>query len=63
MLRFDKKNASKVKNTLLQWILKNILENLMFERTEKFIIVNSCEMDFMKTIVILVKVDEKYNGK
>ena len=57
MLRSEKKNASKVKNTLLQWILKNILENLMFRRTVRFIMVDSCKMYFMKGIVIVVNVD------
>ena len=61
MLRSEKKNASKVKNTLLQWILKNILENLMFQRTVRFIMVDSCKMNFMKGIVIVVNVDETDN--
>ena len=61
MLRSEKKNASKVKNTLLQWILKNILENLMFQRTARFIMVDSCKINFMKGIVIVVNVDEKDN--
>ena len=43
-----------MENTLLQWILQNILENQKFQRIVKF-------MDFMKGIVILVKVDEMYN--
>ena len=38
---------------LLQWNLQNILENLAFKRTAKFIEI--------KGIVILVKVDEMYN--
>ena len=61
MLRSEKKNASKVKNTLLQWILKNILENLMFQRIVRFIMVDSCKMNFMKGVVIVVNVDEKDN--
>ena len=61
MLRSEKKNTSKVKNTLLQWILKNILENLMFQRTVRFIMVDSCKMNFMKGVVIVVNVDEKDN--
>ena len=49
---------SKVDNTLLEWILQNILEN---QRIAKFIMVHFYERDFMKGIVILVKVDEMYN--
>ena len=33
----------------------------MFWRIAKFIMVDFFEMDFMKDIVILVKVDEMYN--
>ena len=36
-----------VKNTLLQWILQNILENQTFQGIAKFIIVDFYEMDFM----------------
>ena len=62
MLCFDqKKDISKVKNTLLQWIFQNILENQTFQKIVKFIMVDSYEMDFMKAIVILVKEDEAYN--
>ena len=57
MLCFDKKGTSKVKNTLLQWIFQNILEDV----SENIIKVDSYEMDFMKGIFILVKVDEMYN--
>ena len=46
---------------MLQWILQNILENQTFQRTAKFIMTDFYEMDFMKGIVILVKVDEMYN--
>ena len=49
----SKKDIRKKKKTLLQWILLNILENLAFNRTEKFIEI--------KGVVILVKVDEMYN--
>ena len=56
-----KKDRSKVKNTLLQWILQNILENQMFQRIVKFIWLISTKTDFIKGIVILVKVDEMYN--
>ena len=48
MLCFDKKkDTSKVKNTLLQWILQNILENQTFQRIAKFI-VWSISLNFMK---------------
>ena len=46
-----KKDTSKVKNILLQWILKNILENQTFQRIAKFIMVDSYEMDFMKVLL------------
>ena len=45
-----------MKNTLLQWILKNI-----FQRIGKFIMADFHEKGFMKGIAILVKVDEMYN--
>ena len=49
----------KVKNTLLPWILQNILEN---QRTaKKFIMADFYEMNFIKGIAILAKVDEMYN--
>ena len=38
----------KGKNTLLQRILQNILENQTFQRTEKFIMTDFYEIDFMK---------------
>ena len=61
MLCFDfKKDISKVKNTLLKWILENISENQTFQRTQKFIMTDFYEMDFMKEIIILIKVDEMY---
>ena len=61
MLCFDfKKDISKVKNTLLKWILQNISENQTFQRTQKFIMTDFYEMDFMKGIIILIKVDEMY---
>ena len=41
--------------------MQNILENQTFQRIAKFIMVDFYEMDFMKGIVILVKVDEMYN--
>ena len=50
-----------MKNTLLQWTLQNVLENQTFHRVVKFSMVESYETDFMKVIVILVKVDEIYN--
>ena len=46
-----KKDTSKVKNILLQWILKNILENQTFQIIAKFIMVDSYEMDFMKVLL------------
>ena len=55
---WSKKDSSKVKNRLLQWIFQNILENQTFRRIAKFIMVDSYETDFMKGNVILVKVDE-----
>ena len=55
-----KKDISKVKNTLLKWILQNISENQTFQRTSMFIMADFYEMDFMKGIVILVNVDEMY---
>ena len=54
----DKKDTSDLKNALLQWILQSILENQTFQRIAKFIMVDSYEMDFIKGIVILVKVDD-----
>ena len=47
---WSKKDSSKVKNTLLQWSLKNI-----------FIMMDSYKMDFMEGNVIIVKVGEMYN--
>ena len=53
------KDMWKVKNTLLPWILQNILEN---QRTaKKFIMADFYEMNFIKGIAILAKVDEMYN--
>ena len=56
------KDISKVESTLLQWILKNILENQTFQRIAKFIMADFYEINFMKGIVILVKVDEMYKN-
>ena len=61
MLFWLEKDRSKVENTLLQWILQNILEDQMFQRMAKFIMVDNYKMDFMKGIVILVKVDKMCN--
>ena len=47
-----------MENTLVQWILQNILENHTFQRIPKFIMADFYEIDFMKGIVILVKADE-----
>ena len=55
------KDISRAENTLLQWILQNILQNQMLQRPTDFIMANFYEMDFIKDIVILVKVDEMYN--
>ena len=60
MLFWLEKRISKVENTLLQWILQNIFGNQTFQRIVKFIMADFCEMDFMRDIVILVKVDEMY---
>ena len=56
-----KKDISKVKNTMLQWILQNIWEDQTFQRIAKFMMTDSYEMDFMIGIVTLVKVDEIHN--
>ena len=50
-----------MENTSLQCILQNILENQTFQRTEKFIMTDFYEMNFMKGIAILVKVDDMYD--
>ena len=42
-----------MKNTLLHWILQNILENQSFHKAVKFSMINSYKMDFMKGIAIL----------
>ena len=61
MLWLDlKKDISTAKNTLFKQILQNISENQTFQRTAKFAMADFYEMDFMKGIVILVKVDEMY---
>ena len=39
---------SKVKSTLLKWMLQNISENETFQRTAKFIMADFYKMDFMK---------------
>ena len=55
---WSNKDTSKVKNTLLQWILQNILENQTFQRIANLIMVDFYKIDFIKGIFILVKVDE-----
>ena len=50
-----------MENTLLQWILQNILENQTFHRIAKFIMADLYKMDFMKGTVILIKLDEMLN--
>ena len=57
----SKKDTPKVKNTLLQWILQNILKNQAFQRIANFIMINFYEMNLMKGNVILVDVDQMYN--
>ena len=58
---WSEKDISKVGNTLLRWILQNILENQAFQRIAKFIMADFYEIDFIKGIVILLKVDEMHN--
>ena len=55
-----KRNIKDEKNTLLQWIMKNILENEPFQRIVKFIIW-SISMKWTSWKVLVVKVDEIYN--
>ena len=50
-----------MENTLLQWILQNILENQTFQRIAKFIMADFYKMGFIKGSVVLVKVDQMYN--
>ena len=56
-----KKDMWKMKNILLKCISHNIFENQTFQRTWKFIMADFYEMDFMKCIVISVKVVEMYS--
>ena len=49
------KDISKVENTLLQWIVQNVLEHQTFQTIAKFILVDFYEMDFMTGIEILSK--------
>ena len=49
-----KKDKSKFKNILLQWILLNILGNQTFQKKAMLIMVDSYELDFMKGNVILI---------
>ena len=60
MIRFKKRHINS-ENTLLKWILLNISENQTFQGTAKFTMADFYEMDFMKGIVIFVKVDEMYS--
>ena len=39
---WSKKGSSKMKNTLLRWILQNMLENQTFQRIAKLVMVDSC---------------------
>lgn len=59
--KYRYKDIWKVKNILLQRILQNILKSHTFQKTGKFIMAHFYKMDFMKSIAILVKVDEKLN--
>ena len=52
------KDISKVENTLFQWFFQNILESQ--DENRKYYHADFYEMDFMKGVVILVKVDEMY---
>ena len=63
MLCFDKKRHIKGEKyiTPLDFAEKKIMGNLTFQRISNFIMVDSYEMDFMNSIVTLVKVDEIYN--
>ena len=46
---------------LLKWILQNISEKQTFQRTAKFIVNGFSEIDVMKRIAIIIKVDEMFN--
>ena len=46
---------------LLKWILQNISEKQTFQRTAKFIVSGFSEIDVMKRIAIIIKVDEMFN--
>ena len=62
MLCFDyKKTYQRWKHIALMDFAEYILENQTFQRIAKFIMADFFEMDFMKGIFILVKVDEMYN--
>ena len=63
MLCFDKKRHIKGEKyiTPIDFAGKKIMGNLTFQRISNFIMVDSYEMDFMNSIVTLVKVDEIYN--
>ena len=59
MLGFDfKKTYQSCSSTLIKWILQNIAENQTFQRTAKFTMGDFYEIDFMKGIVILGKVNQ-----
>ena len=61
MLCFDQKRHIKGDKYITLMDFAEDLEYKMFQRIAKFIMVDSYEMDFMKGIVILVKVDETHN--
>ena len=62
MLCFDQKRHIKGDKYITRMdFAEDLIEYKMFQRIAKFIMVDSYEMDFMKGIVILVKVDETHN--
>ena len=60
ILCFNFKKTYQIKNTLSKWILQNISQNQKVQRTAKFIMAGFYEMDTMKGIVRLVKVDDMH---
>ena len=61
MLFRSKKRHIKDEKHIAPMDFSECLENQTFERIIKFIMADFYEMDFMKGILILVKVDEMYN--
>ena len=60
MLCFDEKKTHERWETLLRWVLQNIIENQTFQRIAKFIIW-SISMKWTLWKVLVVKVDKMYN--